>query len=105
MQNIKINLRLPSNREYKALPWELREAKKFEIIKMTKDCLIEYPLPAEPKASVSIMVGSKALPENIHISPMVSVLRRLGWIADNSTIKIRTIDTPDCVSLYFEDQI
>ncbi len=88
MLKIKVEIKVPSQRDYKRMIWELREAVKFAMIEAVRKELLLAEKPEHSQKAVTIEIGGKVLPENCHISPIVWVLRRDGWISDRSGITI-----------------
>lgn len=88
MLKVKVEIKVPSQRDYKRMIWELREAVKFAMIEATRKELLLSEKPAEAQQSVTIEIGGRAFPENCHISPIIWVLRRDGWISDRSAITL-----------------
>jgi hypothetical protein len=86
---IKVEIKVPSQRDYKRMIWELREAVKFAMIEATrKELLLAEEKPNDPKPAVAICVGGRTLPENLHLSPILWVLRHDGWISDGCSITL-----------------
>jgi hypothetical protein len=88
MLKIKVEIKVPSQRDYKRMIWELREAVKFSMIEAVRKELLISDKPEQSQNAVTIEIGGKVLPENCHISPIVWVLRRDGWISELAAITI-----------------
>jgi hypothetical protein len=88
--NIKIDIKIPSQREYRKMHWGLREAKKFEMTKMIKDTLILHNQPAQRATNIMLIIGGVVLPEHCYISPLMATLRSTGWVSDDCMISIQS---------------
>lgn len=89
---IKVDIKVPSQRDYKRMIWELREAMKFAMIEATRRELLLNEKPEEPSETVAIGIGGRVLPENCHISPVIWVLRKDGYITDNCAITLVPVE-------------
>ncbi len=85
---IKIDLKVPSQREHKKLHWQLREAKKFQMIEAVKQVMIlqdqhrRYP-------NLLLQIGGSIKPEHCYIAPILAALRTTGWLEEDCTITLR----------------
>jgi hypothetical protein len=86
---IKIETKVPTEREFKRLHWTLRETKKFEMVEATRTALLNMPKPENGLSEVVIEVGGGANPENYFLAPVFSVLRSGGWIADDTAVVLK----------------
>ena len=96
---IQIETKIPTERDFRKLNWTVREAKKFEMVEAAKMSLILHSLPDEPRGLVAIEIGASTTPEHLHVEPIITVLRRLGWISQDCSIVLRTTDAHGLVEI------
>lgn len=89
MLEVKIDLKVPSQREYKKMHWGMREAKKFQMVNAIKETMILMDQKERYK-SVLLVVGGTIAPEHCYISPIIGALRTTGWLDLDCVVAVRT---------------
>lgn len=90
MKTIKIDIKVPSKREYDRLLWTLREAKKFQMVQSVKDAMLLEDTILRGAEQLLLEIGGRHYPENCYIQPIVSTLRQGGWIKDECVVVLRS---------------
>lgn len=85
---VTVDVKIPSQREYKKMHWGMREAKKFELVEATKKALIIEDQP-ERFSTVLLVIGGTIFPEHCYISPIMAALRTTGWLTEECVISIQ----------------
>lgn len=84
---VQVDIKIPSQREYKKMHWGLRETKKFEMVEATKQALILRD-QLKKTSKLLLEVGGTIMPEHCYISPIVGVLRSTGWLEEGYTVEV-----------------
>lgn len=90
MPQIEIKTKIPTHREYKGLPWQLRDVKKFEMAQATKDAMLLQDKLAQVADRLVLEVGGTAFAENYYVIPVIGVLRKGGWISQDCVVTIQS---------------
>lgn len=85
---VRIDLKVPSQREHRRLHWTLRDTKKFQMIQAVKETMILQDQPGE-FGILHLIIGGTIQPENYLITPIVAALRTTGWLKEDCTVSIQ----------------
>lgn len=91
-----------SRREYERMPWELRSAVKFASTELFREKMRECERRDREAAIVVISSGTNHQPENWFLAPILSVLRRGGWVGDESRLLLFRSSERDSTEITLE---
>ncbi len=103
MPQIKIDIEVATQKEHRRLNWAIRSARKTTMTDAVRDALMASL--ARPEEAIAVEIGIRAgtFPESAYIAPIVSFLRRGGWIRQDAAIII-TPATRRGIFIHFDNR-